>query len=74
MTTNKTPDGEITYGPIPVQKVLNAARSRDLSEVLVLGFETDGTFYAASSSGKISDNLLLLEKCRFHMMVQSFDV
>lgn len=63
---------EITYGPVSTHRVLKAAQARDLREVVVLGFETDGSFYAASSTGLIGDNLHLIEKFRHFLMHESF--
>ena len=53
-----------TIGRVPVYNVLNSALEADLGEVLVCGYEKDGTPYFASSMSYQGDILLLLEKCK----------
>lgn len=43
--------------PIPVSRVLLGALEKDLDMVVVLGYEKDGTPYAASSTGDGRDIL-----------------
>jgi hypothetical protein len=43
--------------------VLDAARAADLSTVVVIGYEQDGSLYAASTDGT-GDCLLLIERAK----------
>ena len=45
---------------IPVDRVLDAAKERNLVDVLVIGWDDDAELYVASSSGKVMDILDLL--------------
>jgi L-ascorbate metabolism protein UlaG (beta-lactamase superfamily) len=41
-----------TFGPITPEKVLKAAMSSDLKEVIVVGETKDGTVYLSASTGE----------------------
>ena len=48
--------------PRPSEQVLHGGRAFDLSPMLVLGREEDGTLYAAATIGTTADLLHLLEE------------
>ncbi|GJM01945.1 MAG: hypothetical protein DHS20C08_04460 [Rhodomicrobium sp.] len=49
-----------TKGPIEPDKVLEA-HIGDCSEVLILGYNNEGDFFAASSTGDLKESLWLIE-------------
>jgi len=59
--------GGVTSLPLDPDKVLNGAIGR-LSEVLVIGYQHDGSIYFAASNGDGGDVIWLMEKCR-HMLL-----
>lgn len=46
---------------IPVDHVLDGAREQDLTEVLVIGWDSDGEIYGACSTGRTADILELID-------------
>lgn len=56
-----------TTQPIPVARVLDFTPD-DLTEVMVLGYEVDGSFYVASSETDVAGLLLLVERARKRLM------
>ena len=46
---------------IPVEIVLDGAKEKDLTEVLVAGWDSDGQIYGASSTGRMDDILELID-------------
>lgn len=58
----KKPEAEsITYGHIEPAQVLQAAIDSGLQEVLVLGWDSEGAFYVASSDGYTPDLITMCE-------------
>lgn len=49
---------------LPPERILNAAIKADLETVLVIGWDKEGDLYAAGSTAKIGDILLLLERTK----------
>jgi hypothetical protein len=45
----------INKAHIPPNQVLDYAKERGLTDVLVVGWDEDGDLYAASSSGRVED-------------------
>ena len=68
---NVVPFGGATVLPVPVEKVLNAALEHELEEVIVVGRESGGEFYIATSvsSRTLGDALYLLEAAK-HLLVR----
>ena len=60
-----------TRNGIEPDKVLDAAKGK-LSEVLVIGYEGDGIYFASSTSDT-SELLFLLEKFKFKVMRGDFN-
>jgi hypothetical protein len=56
---NAEPD--ITIGQIAPRAVLQAALDAGLSEVMVLGWDAEGSFYMASSEGYTPDLITMCE-------------
>ena len=56
--------GLVTTLDIPAETVLDAASRRQLVDVMVLGYEADGTEYLASSTGDLGTILVLLERAK----------
>lgn len=50
-----------TLNDIPVDDVLEAAKSEKLSQVIILGSRDDGSTYYASSTSDIAEMLLQIE-------------
>ena len=46
---------------IPVDRVLDAVKARNLVDVLVAGWDENGKLYVASSSGRVPDIMDLLK-------------
>lgn len=57
-----------TYGPVPVQNVLEGALEADLKEVMVIGLDEMDGLYVACSTGDKPDLLYLLERARIRAM------
>ena len=57
----------ITKLDIPADRVLDAAKG-NLQGVMVLGYDLDGNFYAASSYADGGNALWLLELCKQRLM------
>lgn len=53
---------------IPPDLVLDGAKKADLSAVMVIGEEADGTFYFASNKSDGADALWLLEKAKYKLL------
>ena len=59
----------ITTQDIPVKKILmEAAKRPELDEVLVIGYDVDGSLYIASSTSDISITNLMLDKCKTELL------
>jgi len=64
---------EITYlhgktnQDIPAERVLDNA-PRDLKEAMVLGYDSEGELYCASSEADLGHLLLLLEYAKMHIL------
>ncbi len=63
----------LTKLEIPPERVLRWAAEQDLRSVLVLGWTQDGTLYAAGSSGKVGDNLHLIEAFKHGLISGDYD-
>jgi hypothetical protein len=53
---------------IPVERILHAATSAGLGEVVVVGFDVDGEFYFGSSQASGPEALWLLEKAKLALL------
>lgn len=53
---------------IPTERVLTAALEAGMESVLVLGYDKDGEFYAASSIGSDAQNIMLAERFKHKML------
>lgn len=58
----------ITSLDIPVERVLNAAITADLQEVMLIGRRKDGEFYFAASFGDGGTVLWLMERAKIELM------
>lgn len=58
---------------IPVEDILNGAASADLDDVLVIGYESDGTLYVASSSASLADLYLMANIAGDFLLKQVID-
>lgn len=58
----------ITKLDVPVERILDKARTANLSEVVVIGTDSDGDFYFASSQAGGHDVLWLLERAKHKLM------
>ncbi len=54
----------ITTLSIPVERILDAAKGKELTSVVIIGYEPDGTFYLASSEGEAGNTMLDLERAK----------
>lgn len=72
MTAEILKFGGGTYLDVPNEKVLDGAKAADLESVLVLGWNKDGTFYAASSDGELGHNTLLAQRFIHAVMTGDF--
>lgn len=61
-------DKQLNYDPVPALAVLKGAQEANLTDVLVIGVERDGSMFYASSTSEKAKMLLWMELCRFHMM------
>jgi len=57
-----------TTNDIPAETVLAGATEQELDTALILGYDKDGQFYMASSSGSGSSMLWMLEVAKLHLM------
>jgi hypothetical protein len=62
-------DDHLTCAPVPALTVLKTAEEANLTDVLVIGVERDGSMFYASSTSEKAKMLLWMELCRFYMMV-----
>lgn len=58
----------ITRLDLPPERILNAALSADLTEVVILGTDKDGNEYFASSQGGGPDVLWHLERAKLKLL------
>lgn len=58
----------VTTENIPPERVLNAALSSELTDVVVLGYDSDGQEYFASSIANGPDVLWLLERLKLKLL------
>lgn len=65
----------VTTLPIEAERILEAAKERELEEVIVIGHTKDGAFYFASSVPGGLDTMWLLERARhkLHMIADSLE-
>lgn len=63
----------VTRHDLPVERVLDAATSADLSCVVVLGYGPDGAEYFASSIADGADVLWLLERLKLQLLTTGAD-
>ena len=61
------PIGGITKLDLPADRILEAAKGR-LEGVVLIGFDKEGSVYAASSYADGGDVMWLLEMCKQKMM------
>lgn len=67
-------DGELVILPvitrlaIPVERVLNGALTDGMSEVVVIGYDTEGKFYFSASEPDGPSVLWLLEKAKKNLL------
>lgn len=66
---NNVVTGNIKIDP---NKVLDCAKDQ-LTEVLVIGEDTDGILYVSSSTAKKKELLWLIERVKFKLMNGDFD-
>ena len=59
---------EDPYAPVPPNDLLSAAIASNLTDVLVIGREPDGSMYYASSTADKGKMLLWMEWCRFYLI------
>jgi len=64
-------DGYNPYAPAPPLDVLKAAEEAELTDVLVIGVERNGSMFYASSTSDKGKMLLWMELCRFYMMTKN---
>jgi hypothetical protein len=70
--SNVVPFSGLTKGEVPVDNVLEGAKGR-IKRVLVLGITHDDMLYAASSDGKASELLWMVEQWKYHLMNGDYD-
>lgn len=62
-------DGDfITRLDIPAERVLRKALEADLTTVVVVGYDSDGDEYFASSAADGGDALWLIERCKKQLL------
>jgi hypothetical protein len=55
---------------IPVVRVLEAAMTKDLDMVLIIGITEDGAIYIASSDGDIALNFYAMDRAKYKLLAQ----
>jgi hypothetical protein len=63
----------VTKLDISPASVLDGAKDADLDTVLVIGFDSQGNIYAASSTGDTAENVLLVEMFKHKLLSGEFD-
>lgn len=58
----------VTKLDIPAERVIDAAKSADLTGVVILGWDTDGKEYFASSIADGADVLWLMERLKLQLL------
>jgi hypothetical protein len=58
----------VTSLDIPVERILNGAIEANLDTAIVIGWQEDGEFYFAGSSGDAAQTLLLLELAKRELL------
>ena len=67
MTDKVIPIGCVTYLDLPVDMVLDGAKDK-LDSVIVLGYDKDGILYMASSSSDVAEKVLMLEMAKLQFL------
>jgi hypothetical protein len=62
-----------TFGDLPVLDVLTAESAKQLSMVLIIGWDAKDEFYIASSTGKTSELIALLEIAKHELVSMLYD-
>lgn len=57
-----------TLHDLPVVQVLDAAKGKDLTSVLVIGLDQDGELYIASDNGRVAESVYLLERAKKYLL------
>lgn len=63
----------ITSLDVPAERVINAALEADLSKVVIMGYEADGTEYFASSIADGGSVVWLMEKLKQRLLNVEID-
>ena len=74
MAGNVVPIGCITRLDIPSERVLSAALERNITDVIVLGYDEDGDFYFAASKANGGDVLWLLALAQKRLLQTAEDL
>ena len=68
MSDNVISLGMVTRLDLPVERVLEDAKGIVTGGVVILGFDSNGDFYGASSIASGAEVVWLLEKCKHDLM------
>jgi hypothetical protein len=63
----------LTKADLPVDSILDGARSAELDVVLVLGRDADGNLYAAGSTGDRATNVLLCREFEHKLLSGKYE-
>ena len=72
--TNVISFGGITKNPLPVERVLMSDTAMTLTEVLVIGYNPDGTLHLAMSEPELERALMLLELASGYIMREAMAI
>ena len=72
MSNNVIPLGNVTRLDVPVDRILDAAKG-ELQSVVVIGWDNEGEFYAASSIADGGEVNWLLDKTKMKLLEAGTD-
>jgi hypothetical protein len=58
----------LTLHDLPVVQVLDAAKGKDLTTVLVIGTDNEGELYVASDNGRVAESVYLLQRANAYLL------
>jgi hypothetical protein len=64
----------VTTLDLPVETVFDMAKEAEPTEVVVLGYDKDGQFFAISSRADGPNVLWLLEQCKLELFSAAVDI
>lgn len=68
MSDNVVNIGVSTTLDLPSERILGGAREREITDIVLLGYDKDGEFYMACAPADLRDMLVLVELAKRQIM------